>query len=184
MDEVTRPQQFALFADHWSPRVVGELNGQHVKLAKFHGEFVWHRHEIEDELFLVIRGSFRMEFRDRSMTLREGEFLVVPRGVEHRPVADEEVENLAVSSQLPPSTPEAGGARTVTELERYEPPQQPREEPAHVLRWPASGRVPPRSCSAARNWLPRSRMEGPSASRARVAPRSRAFQEAASSGNS
>jgi mannose-6-phosphate isomerase-like protein (cupin superfamily) len=74
--------------------VVGELNGQHVKLVKFQGEFVWHDHAAEDEMFLVVRGSFRMEFRDRSVTLNAGEFLIVPRGVEHRPVAEQEVEVL------------------------------------------------------------------------------------------
>lgn len=81
-----------LFSDHWNPRVVAELNGQQVKLVKFKGEFVWHDHANEDELFFVIRGRFRMDFRDRSVSLSEGEFLVVPRGIEHRPVAEEEVE--------------------------------------------------------------------------------------------
>jgi mannose-6-phosphate isomerase-like protein (cupin superfamily) len=80
-----------LIHDHWHPRIVGECNGQHVKLVKFEGPFVWHHHEHEDELFLVVRGRFRMEFRDRSEWVEEGEFLIVPRGVEHRPVADEEV---------------------------------------------------------------------------------------------
>ena len=89
---VTLDEKFALFSDHWSPKIVGELNGQMVKLAKFRGPFEWHHHEAEDELFLVHRGSFRMEFRDRSVTLNAGDFLIVPRGVEHRPVADDEVE--------------------------------------------------------------------------------------------
>ena len=92
MQKVNIAEKLALFFDHWNPRVVGELNGQHVKLVKFQGEFVWHDHAAEDELFLVVRGSFRMEFRDRSVTLNEGEFLIVPRGVEHRPVAEREVE--------------------------------------------------------------------------------------------
>ncbi|GMU84749.1 MAG: cupin [Planctomycetota bacterium] len=83
---------FARFSDHWSPRIAAELNGQQIKLVKFRGAFDWHFHEHEDELFLVHRGRFRMEFRDRSVELGEGEFLVVPRGVEHRPVADDEVE--------------------------------------------------------------------------------------------
>lgn len=91
MEKVNLAEKLALFSDHWNPRVVGELNGQHVKLAKFRGEFVWHDHKDEDEMFLVLRGSFRMDFRDRSVELSEGEFLVVPRGVEHRPVAAEEV---------------------------------------------------------------------------------------------
>jgi mannose-6-phosphate isomerase-like protein (cupin superfamily) len=92
MDGIDLREQFATFSDHWSPRIVAELNGQHVKLVKFRGEFVWHHHEDEDELFLVHRGRFRMEFRERVVELGPGEMIVVPRGVEHRPVADEEVE--------------------------------------------------------------------------------------------
>ena len=92
MDKVNVREKLALFSDHWHPRVVAELNGQHVKLVKFQGEFVWHDHADEDEMFFVVRGQFRMEFRDRSIPLSEGEFLVVPRGVEHRPVAEKEVE--------------------------------------------------------------------------------------------
>jgi mannose-6-phosphate isomerase-like protein (cupin superfamily) len=94
MEKVNIGEKLALISDHWNPRVVGELNGQHVKLVKFQGEFVWHDHAAEDEMFLVVRGSFRMEFRDRSVTLNAGEFLIVPRGVEHRPVAEQEVEVL------------------------------------------------------------------------------------------
>lgn len=81
-----------MFSDHWSPKIVGELNGQLVKLAKLKGEFVWHDRADEDEMFLVIRGSFEMHFRDRVVRLNEGEFLIVPRGVEHKPVAENEVE--------------------------------------------------------------------------------------------
>src|SRR5918912_4321838 len=92
VDRVNLEEKFAAFDEHWSPRIVGELNGQQVKLVKFRGEFVWHHHEHEDELFLVHRGSFRMEFRDRVVELRAGDLLVVPRGVEHRPVADDEAE--------------------------------------------------------------------------------------------
>ena len=94
------PEKFNLseklkgITDHWNPRIVGELNGQHVKLVKFRGEFVWHKHEHEDELFLVIKGSFVMELRDKSVTMREGDSIIIPRGVEHRPVAEEEVEVL------------------------------------------------------------------------------------------
>ena len=91
-DRVTLDEKFAQFSEHSSPKIVGELNGQQVKLAKFRGAFVWHQHDSEDELFLVHRGRFRMEFRDRTVQLSEGDFLIVPRGVEHRPVADEEVE--------------------------------------------------------------------------------------------
>lgn len=85
---------FASFSDHWTPRIAAELNGQHVKLAKFKGAFDWHAHDDEDEMFLVHRGSFVMEFRDKRVEVGEGEFIVVPRGVEHRPVADEEAEVL------------------------------------------------------------------------------------------
>jgi mannose-6-phosphate isomerase-like protein (cupin superfamily) len=85
-------EKFAAIDEHWSPRIVAELNGQQVKLVKFRGEFVWHHHDHEDELFLVHRGSFRMEFRDHTVDLGPGEMIVVPRGVEHRPVADDEVE--------------------------------------------------------------------------------------------
>lgn len=83
---------FGRFTDHWKPKVVADLNGQQIRLVKFQGEFIWHRHEHEDELFLVHRGSFVMEFRDRKVELREGEMIVIPRGVEHRPVAEQEVE--------------------------------------------------------------------------------------------
>lgn len=94
MEKVNLAEKFAQFNEHWRPKVVGELNGQEVKLVKFKGAFVWHHHEIEDELFLVVRGRFRVEFRDRAVELRTGEFLIVPHGIEHRTVADEEVEVL------------------------------------------------------------------------------------------
>lgn len=90
--KVTLANKFAAFSDHWRPRLVGELNGQQVKLAKFSGTFVWHRHEQEDELFLCWRGRFRVEFRDRAVELGPGEMLIVPRGLEHRTVADEEAD--------------------------------------------------------------------------------------------
>jgi mannose-6-phosphate isomerase-like protein (cupin superfamily) len=94
MEKVNIRQKLSQFHDHWSPKIVGELNSQQVKLVKFLGEFVWHHHENEDELFLVVRGRFRMDFRDRQVWLEEGELLIVPRGVEHRPVAPEEVHVL------------------------------------------------------------------------------------------
>src|ERR1700712_1878122 len=94
MEKVNLSEKFALFNDYWSPKIAGELNGQQVKLVKFKGPFTWHHHDNEDELFLVIKGSFVMELRDKNITLNEGEFLVVPRGVEHRPNAAEEVEVL------------------------------------------------------------------------------------------
>ena len=91
MDKVNIESKLSLFEDHWNPRIVGELNGQQVKLVKFKGEFVWHKHDNEDELFYVLKGNFKMEFRDKSIELKENEFLIVPRGVEHKPVADSEV---------------------------------------------------------------------------------------------
>ena len=94
MDKVNLEEKFSTFNEPWQPRIVGELNGQHVKIARLLGEFVWHHHESEDELFLVLSGELRMEYRDRAVILREGEFCIVPRGVEHRPVAESEVKVL------------------------------------------------------------------------------------------
>ena len=94
MDVINLKEKFAQFDDHWAPRVVGELNGQHVKIAKVQGEFVWHHHEEEDELFYVVKGQMQLLFRDREVTLNPGEFCIVPRGVEHKPVAKEEVHLL------------------------------------------------------------------------------------------
>ena len=94
IEKVNLREKFALIADHWNPRVVGDLNGQQVKLVKLQGEFIWHQHDQEDELFLVIEGEFTMEFRDKNIHLTTGEFLVVPRGVEHRPVATQEASVL------------------------------------------------------------------------------------------
>lgn len=91
MNKVNISEKLSLFNDHWNPRIVAELNGQHVKLAKLHGEFVWHKHDEEDELFFVIKGQLKIEFRDRTIVINENEFLVVPKGVEHKPVAKNEV---------------------------------------------------------------------------------------------
>lgn len=89
MDKINIEEKLFLFKDHWNPRIVAELNGQHVKLAKLHGEFVWHKHE--DEMFYVIKGQLKIEFRDRIIEINENEFLVVPKGVEHKPIAEKEV---------------------------------------------------------------------------------------------
>ena len=101
MDKINLEQKLSLIKDHWNPRIIGELNGQYLKLVKFQGPFTWHHHETEDEMFLVVKGRFRMEFREgndpgtqRDIWIEAGEFIVVPRGVEHRPVADEEAEVL------------------------------------------------------------------------------------------
>jgi mannose-6-phosphate isomerase-like protein (cupin superfamily) len=118
MEKINIREKLALFSDHWNPRVVGDLNGQHVKVVKFQGEFVWHDHAAEDELFLVVRGSFRMEFRDRSVTLNEGEFLIVPRGVEHRPVAEREVEVMLFEPAQIKHTGDVESELTVHEFER------------------------------------------------------------------
>lgn len=119
MDKVVVADKLALFSDHWNPRVIGELNGQHVKLVKFVGAFTWHHHEHEDELFFVVKGRFRMELRDRVIELGEGELIVIPRGVEHRPVADEEVSVMLFEPATTVNTGEVtGDARTRAVLER------------------------------------------------------------------
>lgn len=106
------------FHDHWSPKVIADLNDSHVKLAKLEGEFVWHRHEREDELFLILNGRLVIEFRDRTLTLEPGEMVVIPRGVEHRPVAREEVHVLLIEPKTIQHTGGVEDPRTVTEWER------------------------------------------------------------------
>ena len=90
MQKVNIEEKFSLINKHWSPKIVGELNGQHVLLAKIKGEFVMHKHDNEDEMFLVIEGSFKMEMPDKTIELNKGEFLIIPKGQEHRPIADSE----------------------------------------------------------------------------------------------
>jgi mannose-6-phosphate isomerase-like protein (cupin superfamily) len=116
--KISIAEKFAAIHDQWNPRVVGELNGQQVKLVKLRGAFVWHHHEHEDELFLVHRGSFRMEFRDRTIELSPGDILIVPRGVEHRPVADAEVEVLLFEPSTTLNTGNLVNERTVREPKR------------------------------------------------------------------
>ena len=94
MNKVNLAEKFALFNDYCNPRIIGELNGQHVKAVKLKGEFVWHSHEHEDELFMVVKGTFNMELRDKIVTINEGEFFIVPKTVEHKPVAEQEVHIL------------------------------------------------------------------------------------------
>ena len=91
MEKINLNQKLSLFSDYWNPRIVGELNGQHVKLAKIKGEFIWHSHEHEDELFYVVKGILKIEFRDKSVELKQGDMIIVPKGVEHKPSAEEEV---------------------------------------------------------------------------------------------
>jgi mannose-6-phosphate isomerase-like protein (cupin superfamily) len=118
MEKVNLGEKLALFTDYWNPRIVGELNGQHVKLVKFQGEFVWHDHAQEDEFFLVLHGSFRMDFRDKSVELNTGDFIVVPRGVEHRPVAEREVHVLLFEPAQIKHTGNMESALTVRNFER------------------------------------------------------------------
>ncbi len=110
-------EKLAAFSETWSPKVIAALNGQLVKLAKLHGEFTWHSHEDEDELFLVLSGELRIELRDRVEVLGPGELLIVPRGVEHRPVAAEEVSVLLFEPASTLNTGDATDPRTITELE-------------------------------------------------------------------
>jgi len=117
MQPINLDAKLAQFSDPWNPRIIAELNGQHVKLAKLQGEFIWHHHEHEDELFLVLRGTLRMQFRDREVAIRPGECIVVPRGVEHRPVADQEVHVLLFE---PASTLNTGNLRNERTRERLE----------------------------------------------------------------
>ena len=117
MDKVNLLEKFSLFSDHWSPKIAGELNGQQVKLVKFEGEFVWHKHDNEDELFCVVKGSFDMHFRDKIVTLNEGEFLIVPRGVEHKPVAEKEVWVMLFEPATTINTGNVVDQKTKTELE-------------------------------------------------------------------
>lgn len=114
IDKVNLTEKLSSFSDHWNPRIVGALNGQYVKLVKFQGPFVWHKHDAEDELFFVVKGQFRIEFRDRKVDLNEGEFLIVPRGVEHRPVAEREAHVLLFE---PASTLNTGNVES--ELTRH-----------------------------------------------------------------
>lgn len=119
MEKINLRDKFARFSESWKPKIVGELNGQYVKLVKLIGPFVWHHHESEDELFLVVRGRFRMEFRDQGdVWLEEGEFLIVPRGVEHRPVAEEEAQVLLFEPATTLNTGSVRNDRTVEVLDR------------------------------------------------------------------
>ena len=117
MEKINLDQKLSLFSDHWNPRIVGELNGQHVKLAKLKGEFVWHHHDHEDELFYVVKGKLRIEFRDKTVEMEPGEMIVVPRGVEHKPVAVEEVHVMLFEPATTLNTGNVENERTRKELE-------------------------------------------------------------------
>ena len=118
MEKINLKQKLSMFNEHWKPRIIGDLNGQQVKLAKFQGPFIWHHHEHEDELFLVVKGRFRMEFREDTVQLDEGDMIIVPRGIEHRPVADEEVHVLLFEPASTLNTGNVINERTVAELKR------------------------------------------------------------------
>ena len=118
MEKVNLAEKFSLFSDYWNPRIVAELNGQYVKMARLKGAFIWHTHPAGDEMFLVIEGRLSIEFRDRTVTLERGEFLVVPRGVEHRPVADQEAQVLFFEPASTLNTGNVRNDRTVEKLKR------------------------------------------------------------------
>lgn len=118
MEPTNLRDKFSLFSDYWNPRVIGELNDSHIKAVKLKGEFVWHHHDNEDELFLVTQGTLRMKFRGREAIVHEGEFIIVPRGVEHCPVADEEVHIVLIEPKTTLNTGNITNERTVAQLER------------------------------------------------------------------
>jgi mannose-6-phosphate isomerase-like protein (cupin superfamily) len=117
LEKVNLAEKFSKFTDYYNPRIVGELNDSHVKVVKLKGEFVWHHHENEDELFLVVKGELRMCLRDGDVVIRAGEFFIVPRGVEHMPVAEEETDIVLIE---PKSTLNTGNVRNERTVERLE----------------------------------------------------------------
>ena len=118
MEKVNLAHKFSLFQDHWSPKIAGEINDSYLKLVKFKGEFVWHHHEAEDELFLVVKGRFLVKLRDRDIWLEEGEFVIVPRGVEHKPIAEEEALVLLLEPKSTLNTGNVRDEKTIADLER------------------------------------------------------------------
>ncbi|MTI81224.1 MAG: cupin domain-containing protein [Firmicutes bacterium] len=116
MDKVNLVDKFALITDYWKPKIAGELNDSYIKLAKLKGEFVWHHHEKEDEMFLVVKGRLLIKLRDRDICLEEGEFFIIPRGVEHLPVAEEEVHALLLEPKSTLNTGNVENERTVSKL--------------------------------------------------------------------
>ncbi len=118
MEKVSLGEKFGRVKEYWNPKIVGEVNDSYVKLVKLKGEFVWHHHEQEDELFLVVKGTLRMRFRDREVRIQEDEFLIVPRGVEHLPVADEEVHVVLFEPKSTLNTGNVQNERTIKKPER------------------------------------------------------------------
>lgn len=117
MDTVNLAQKFSKFSDYWSPKIAAEFNDSHIKLAKLKGEFVWHNHEKEDELFLVVKGRLLIKLRDREIWVNEGEFVVIPKGVEHLPVAADEVHVVLIEPKTTLHTGDVQSERTVTTFE-------------------------------------------------------------------
>lgn len=118
MNPVNLTEKFTQFSDHWNPRIIGELNGQYVKIAKVKGEFVWHQHENEDELFMVIKGKLYIDFHDKTVEIKEGEMIIVPRGVEHRPWTEEEVQIMLFEPATTVNTGETENELTRKNLSR------------------------------------------------------------------
>ena len=116
--KVNLAEKFSRFSEHWSPKIIGEVNDSYVKAVKFKGEFLWHHHENEDELFLVVRGKLTMRLRDGTVTVNPGEFIIIPRGVEHLPVADEETHVILLEPKSTLNTGNVRNERTVPNLER------------------------------------------------------------------
>ena len=118
MNTINLKEKFSRFSDYCNPRIIGEVNDCHVKAVKLKGEFIWHHHDSEDELFLVVKGTLRLKFRDHDAIVNEGEFVVVPRGVEHLPVADEETHVLLLEPKSTLNTGNVRNERTISELDR------------------------------------------------------------------
>ena len=118
MEKINLARKLSLFQDYWSPKIVGELNDSYVKLVKVRGEFVWHHHDVEDELFLVVKGRLLIRLPDRDVRLEEGEFIIVPRGVEHLPIAEEEAHLLVLEPKSTLNTGNVQNDRTVADLKR------------------------------------------------------------------
>ncbi|HUS86650.1 MAG TPA: cupin domain-containing protein [Bacteroidales bacterium] len=118
IEKINIENKLSGFSDYWNPRIVGELNGQHVKLVKFQGEFVWHQHNCEDELFYVLNGELRLEFREKTVEINENEFIIVPMGVEHRPVAEREVSVMLFEPCTTVNTGDNPGSMTKENLDR------------------------------------------------------------------
>ena len=118
MEKINLAEKLARVSDYWSPKIVGEVNDFHVKIVKFQGEFLWHHHENEDEMFLVVKGTMRMRFREHDVLVGEGEFIIVPRGVEHMPVAEGEVHVVLFEPKSTLNTGNVRNERTVAKLER------------------------------------------------------------------